>query len=1186
MTNPSNLYAEKIFAEHPLALWALDDKVDFVSLLDNNDKAMSGWTIANGSFLSNISIAPQVSDSPIVGVSTATTNELKITSPAIVGVSELDPDKNSISISTYFKSAATTVVKLGYKIGSAAPVTETFNYVPANQEDWAFLSKSFAIPAAGSNISIYISLQQEIAINSEFFFNNLSFGQWSESSHTVSSGVIPQLLSSYDSINLPITTMAVPAKSYGLSSIDGYYLASSNKLFASNEGFPIVYGASNLTKIIPSGNTTPSVILPGIGFLNDAGRYVDMTAEFWLRITPKTTDYKKIFGPIASDSGMYVHGEFIVIKVGDSVGSYFVGEWGRPMLVHFRVTVNTASLLIDGEQVISITTDSENMALPKPFSGDLKQDWLGFYSYDDIESYEIDCVAIYSYQIPELVAKRRFVYGQGVEFPEISSSSLIGASTFIDYRVANYANNYIYPDMGRWSQGIIDNAIIENDVLMPPKYTLPSIVFNNKNITTDEWLYQCSLTDSSELFSSVDLTLADSPSKTGGYIFFPKMNILTSEVKGFYGVFKTTSTEDQILFKIQNNADGSNFVISTSGNRIKYQLSYGSNQQISAYSEAKLEPGIIFAAGIDINKLTSVFGGAVTKFFGAAGKLSVYVGGQTSFENTFDGRIYKVALCTQRNLNKISYLVNTNGTIAIFEGGDAFVSAGTADTTEWAEVYSGGLPDTTDWTSVVSAGSVDNQTIFEVMRNIASYTLNPRLYLGSFILDISADSYWQDYVPLSYLSKPLVNASGEQVNTLDFIQFNITNPKVPIYKLGKYDTSGIQTKTYITFQYMSTGPNVDHTSFIYTEALPKSGIVEPGANWLLTKYEVVDDTIIYLPADANFVKLAIVVHVEIESEAIISNPIKVKSIQLASQALSSIGPTNINTRFGDSLATYTMRGIYPDYKAKNPVSIYKGSTPYLYLTNNSGIQMRGILESTKRRGIRSKINPQRSNLYRVGAIQILSRYSEQTFPDTPQKLVTISAKNKTISLYVESSNAAKTRGRVYALNDKTGLPDSTIYFFINGVIVKDLYITPDTWNMIGVQFQEALDFNSMIGYLDITGPLLVHGMSNYRLTSSQDSITSILRTWSQVRTMIDKQDSSATIWEDFLETVDHSATTWENILYIPTLKTYLFDPRIVYRLYTGTNKVIVGDDNKLRFTRYSYKVYNDIRWQSSTNVAV
>lgn len=1190
MKNPSNLYAEKVFSEHPLALWAFDDDISFISLLDNNEKAMSGWTVSNGSFVSASSITPQVDSSPVVGISTSNSNLVQIASQAVANTSLLSENKNTITISTYFKSAVEATVTLGYSVGSSSTVSETFNYIPISQDDWAFLSATFTKPETAGDIKIRMSIKQTIDIESEFFFNNLSFGQWNESSNTASSGVVLQQLSNYDSIKIDPSVLAVPSRSYGLSGNDAYYLASAQELFAYNDGFPMVYGASNITKVVPSNTSTPSIIVPGFGFLNDAGKYTDMTAEMWIRITPQSSDSMRIFGPIASQDGLYVHGEFLVLKIGNSIGSYFVGEWGRPMLLDLRVTVNTASLLIDGEQVISITTDTESLSLPKPFvtisNVEYKQDWLGFYSYDGILSYEIDCVAIYSYQVPEIVAKRRFVYGQGVEFPELSSSSLIGASTFIDYRVSNYANNYIYPDMGRWSQGITDNVLIENNSLISPKYDLPTIVFNNKNITTDEWLYKCSLSDGSELFASVDLTLADTASKTGGYMYFPKLKILSGELNGFYGVFKTTSASEQILFSIQNQVDGSSFVISTNNNKIKYQLTYGQNQQITAYSQELLEPGKIFAAGIDIEKLSQTFGGAISKFFGAAGKLSVYVGGDQSFTKTFDGRIYKISFATKRNMNKLSSYVSSNGLLAIFEGNDVFISAGTTDTTVWDNEYSGGLPETANWDAVVSAGAVDSQAVFEIMAHIASYTLNPRIYLGSFILDISAESYWQDYVPLTYLSKSITNASGEREDTLDFIQFNISNPQIPVFGLNSYDTSGSQVKTYVTFQYMSLGPNQDHDSFIYSNKPPKSGVVQPSGNWLLTKYEVVDDTIIYPPTDADFRDLALVMHIEIESKATTSNPIKIKTVQLASQALSPIEPTEISTRFGETLATYTMQGIYPSYDAKNPISIYKSSTPYLYLTNTSGIRMRGMLETTKRRGIRSKVNSQRSNLYRVGAMQILSQYFEPVFLDTPQKLITISAKNKTVSVYAESSNAAGTRGRVFALDDSTGLQDDTIIFFLNGVVVKDLYLTPNTWNMIGIQFKEPLDFNSMIGYLDITGPLLVHGMSNYRLTSSQDSITSILRTWSQVRTMIDKGQAGVTNWEDFVQGSDYGIFTWENVLYIPTQKQYLVDPRTTYKLYTGTNKIIVGDNNRLRFNGYSYKVYNDIRWQSSVHVAV
>ncbi len=49
MSNPSNLYAEKIYAEHPVALWALDDVADYISLIDEADRNVTSWTITGGS---------------------------------------------------------------------------------------------------------------------------------------------------------------------------------------------------------------------------------------------------------------------------------------------------------------------------------------------------------------------------------------------------------------------------------------------------------------------------------------------------------------------------------------------------------------------------------------------------------------------------------------------------------------------------------------------------------------------------------------------------------------------------------------------------------------------------------------------------------------------------------------------------------------------------------------------------------------------------------------------------------------------------------------------------------------------------------------------------------------------------------------------------------------------------------
>ena len=54
MTTASNLYAEKIFAEHPLAIWPLDDSADYISLISEAQRDISNatnWTLTGGTVI-------------------------------------------------------------------------------------------------------------------------------------------------------------------------------------------------------------------------------------------------------------------------------------------------------------------------------------------------------------------------------------------------------------------------------------------------------------------------------------------------------------------------------------------------------------------------------------------------------------------------------------------------------------------------------------------------------------------------------------------------------------------------------------------------------------------------------------------------------------------------------------------------------------------------------------------------------------------------------------------------------------------------------------------------------------------------------------------------------------------------------------------------------------------------------
>ena len=125
MSNPSNLYAEKIFSEHPLVLWALDDTSDYVDLISEaNRNIESDWDLDGVSVVSGEeataprtpfpeSIASQI----LVEVPSGLTRSAKISSPNLSNLSDMNFDLENISVSTFFYSNSVYVnsVSIGYE---------------------------------------------------------------------------------------------------------------------------------------------------------------------------------------------------------------------------------------------------------------------------------------------------------------------------------------------------------------------------------------------------------------------------------------------------------------------------------------------------------------------------------------------------------------------------------------------------------------------------------------------------------------------------------------------------------------------------------------------------------------------------------------------------------------------------------------------------------------------------------------------------------------------------------------------------------------------------------------------------------------------------------------------------------------------------------------------------------------
>jgi hypothetical protein len=1175
MSTSSNLYAEKIYAEHPTALWSLDDKCDYLTLIDESTRDVSSWTITGGSALNHLLVGepfPESYTTKLTGVLPSTTfGQIVCISDDITNFSTLSQSLSNFSVGAFVNSLGPYAIsyEIGYEyydIATSSIIQNLKTYTTSIRDTWFFISETFDIPENDIEFRLVIKVNYVGGASStedyQFLINGLSLGQWSEEFNSLSLGVSGTAIPSDIAVD---ALFGVEANAYGLQDSKGYYLINNNSLVAKNTGIPLVYGASSLTKLLPN-NNKPSLIVPGLGFLNEEGQYKDYTLEAWLRINSDATTKKRIIGPIGSEDGLYVDGPFLTLKIDNNFSSYYVGEWTRPMLIHIRVSENYASLLVNGEEVISLNYLTSELSLPSKINSSNKnQNWIGFYAYEDVSPIEVDCVAIYNYQVPIILAKKRFVYGQGVEFPEGINQAYSGSSIYIDYPFADYTNNYSYPNIGNWDQANIDNLKVEDNLLSTPDYSLPEIVLESGTIST--------LYESLGLLQEEDNLFFSFSPVDNGYMLFNDLNFLNKKVRAFYGSFKFLEEPElkQILFRLEAQNSLDYFEVSFNNSQIEYRLS-----SIESPLATMSFPGVgeMFYVGVDIDRISSYFGDQVSSFFGNINALKLYVGGQSTLEETFVGNIYKVGFCTPRNYNKIQHLFSQRGVPIKYENVfNEFLNTPDVEYNS-LESYFGTNP--AEWDLVVDGGTVDAYPSEELQLHTASYTLSPSENFSLYSLDIDIQGYWEDYIPLTYFAQYVKDKKNKEYYDLDFIQFNINYPAPSITTLNEQYKKPVTS--YITFQYVANGANLPESNFINTQDALSSNMVEPGSEWMTTRYEVVDSTIIYPPTDTTFLDLAIVTHLDFNVKGILKNNIKLRSLEYASQAFNSTSSNPIGTRFGNSLYPYTKSGFYYSYKDRNPFTIYKGSSPYLYLTRYSGIEIKGAQDELVNRGLSIPINKETASNFKVIAMQAAIRYDKDQFPSDAVEIFEVESRNNHIKFYMQSIHPNGKRAKIYGINAKSGKLENGIAFYLNGKLVKDPVLTTKEWSFLGISFSNILDFTNRVGAININGPLTFNTISYYQSTNLQEVQQVQTRPWFAVKYSLPLELE----WDFWKST----PFLWEDVLIIASTSYYGVDPETVYKSYTGTNKIIVDTEKVFTLNSYEYNLYNSISTVEITSNAV
>ncbi len=1138
MSSPSNLYAEKIYAEQPIALWALDDDCFFGSYFSTSNLQLESWTRSGGTSFASV---PEDTD-PYPKIYNSNFSKL-ITSEDVTLTSP-----NTFSSSDNFSAGMwvnpqSEINSITFTVGS---LTKTFD-MSGIQDEWIYVGHIFESDISSQNFVITVD-----AIGAtEIFFNGFSIGVNQNLAGTKSVG--SQITSALG------TLYGVQAFEYGLGQNNGWYIGNntSKLMYATNSSIPLVYGSDSSTKIIenPDG---PSLVIPGMGFLNESGRNQTLSFEAWMRVKTdgnRTEEPFRIFGPLESTDGLYVNGQHLIIKADGKYSSHYVGEWFRPMLINIEYVPNKISLFVNGELATAI--DVTSISLP-----DDTNDYLGFYAGGNVSHIELDCVAVYPYRITPVIAKRRFGYGQAVILPSEIETAYSGRQVQIDYTFAGYSSDYSYPRVESWSSSLRENTYVNRDIMGTPRLTNPDIVLSNTftSSATDTSIWESNNAAENELATDYPffkmLPNEDWDSESG-YIYLSSMRLPNvSTPRALYVLAEASASHtdiDQVVFKIQNKDTLDSISAILSGTVLSYVYNISGTQ--GTIVNKTVSSGSKFIAGFDFSQLYASSNSIVRRFLAGRSRYALfvagdYVGQDAEISTTFRGKVYGLGFSSQINFSK-------EGLSSYFTSGVANVS-GLSTLIAKKPTYLFGL----------------KKEVFNT-ENVYS-------------LDISTMSYFQDFVPLSKFAK-LAPGTSEYVT--DMVQFSLDAEQSTTVALGKIDSSNNDIRSFVYFDYADQVPYFGKdTSFTLTE-LPYEKVVDARSTWSGKKFEVVDGTVVMMPKE-NFATgktqndIVMLTLIEMYSKSSARMPIKIRTLEYAAQTFSRLTDERFNIQHAKKIGTRSQSsalymfseadGVF-DPSAYNPVAISKNMSPYLYLTNKTGIKVLGEYSTTNDRGIYLPINQDASDQYYISLMSAYILFNDNSFSEEMTAFEVYDNHYSKLKVVFEATSDTSV-ATISIKKDVSGTWTKldNVEFYINGTYTTSPTIKVGEWVNVGMLFvTEPIDMSLSSDHrLEVVGSVLVNNISYYQLRPEELAQQVLPQEWNDYDTEF--------YWSDI-----DTESLWSEIAATEQFVRPELAPDKISKVYNGTNRILATAENDLTgisIEQYEYDIIKDTVSQNSVTI--
>lgn len=253
-------------------------------------------------------------------------------------------------------------------------------------------------------------------------------------------------------------------------------------------------------------------------------------------------------------------------------------------------------------------------------------------------------------------------------------------------------------------------------------------------------------------------------------------------------------------------------------------------------------------------------------------------------------------------------------------------------------------------------------------------------------------------------------------------------------------------------------------------------------------------------------------------------------------------------------------------KNKNPFIINKDSSPYLYLSEYSGIYINNYEADTLNRGIEIKLNKGLQSNFKVAGIQFWVRYPELLFTASATLIDVIGVSSSAqINMIPETGQA---RGFLQNSNSEIG-------FFQNGIKVENAILYPRQWIAVMATFFTPIDMANFEGSINIYPGFVFNNISVY---SYEDELLDITKTAYKIWNSILIPDVLSPLVEE--QWSAYSSTTWGQATSKTVPNDYTIDGSQVYNNQIGISIVTVEDDSKISVYSNGINILTDISWET------